>query len=200
MTGLTLLVIAAAGRWAPRESAGERVLIRALLGALAALTLVIVACALYRMQVYQQAYGYTRLRVFVFAVEIALGVVFLLVIAAGVRLQAGWLPRSVVAVGVLALLGLAVLNPDRFVADRNIDRYQATDRIDLQLPQQTCPPTRCRRWTGSPATTGPARCGPSRSTWRTRRTAGATSTSRGSRPATCSPPDRPDALASSSSD
>ncbi len=131
VTGLTLLVIAAAGRWAPRESVGERVLIRTLLGALAALTLVIVASALYRMQVYQQAYGYTRLRVFVFAVEIALGVVFLLVIAAGVRLKAGWLPQSVVAVGVLTLLGLAVLNPDRFVADRNIDRYQASDRIDL---------------------------------------------------------------------
>ena len=132
VTGLTLLVIAAAGRWAPRRSTGERVLIRALLGALAALTLVIVASALYRMQVYQQAYGYTRLRVFVFAVEIALGVLFLLVIAAGVRLRTGWLPQAVVAVGVLTLLGLAVLDPDRFIADRNIDRYETSGRLDVQ--------------------------------------------------------------------
>jgi hypothetical protein len=132
VTGLTLLVIAAAGRWAPRESTGERALIRTLLGALAALTLVIVASALYRMQVYEQAYGYTRLRIFVFAVEIALGVVFLLVIAAGVRLRTGWLPRAVVAVGVLTLLGLAVLNPDRFVADRNIDRHAVSGRIDIR--------------------------------------------------------------------
>jgi len=132
VTGLTLLVIAAAGRWAPRRSTGERVLIRTLLGALAALTLVIVASALYRMQVYQQAYGYTRLRVFVFAVEIALGVLFLLVIAAGVRLRTGWLPQAVVAVGVLTLLGLAVLDPDRFVADRNIDRYQTSGRLDIE--------------------------------------------------------------------
>jgi hypothetical protein len=132
VTGLTLLVIAAAGRWAPRQASGERVLIRTLLGALAALTLVIVASALYRMHVYQQAYGYTRLRVFVFAVEIALGVLFLLVIAAGVRLRTGWLARAVVAVGVLTLLGLAVLNPDRFVADRNIDRFQTSGRLDVR--------------------------------------------------------------------
>ena len=31
---------------------------------------------------------------------------------------------------MIALLSLAVLNPDRFVADRNIDRYHETGRID----------------------------------------------------------------------
>jgi hypothetical protein len=91
-----------------------------------------VASALYRMSVYQQAYGYTRLRVFVFAVELALGVVFLLVLAAGVRLRAGWLPQAVAALGVLTLLALGGLNPDRFVADGNIDRFQSTGRIDLE--------------------------------------------------------------------
>jgi hypothetical protein len=47
--------------------------------------------------------------VFVSAVEFGLGVVVLPVLAAGVRLRAGWLPRAVVAVGVLGLLGLAEL-------------------------------------------------------------------------------------------
>jgi Domain of unknown function (DUF4173) len=32
---------------------------------------------------------------------------------------------------VLALLGLAALNPDRFIADRNIDRYDDTQRLDV---------------------------------------------------------------------
>jgi hypothetical protein len=131
VTALTLLVIAAAARWAPRATRADRVLIRVLLGTLAALTLVIVASALHRMNVYEQAYGYTRLRVFVSAVELALGAVFLLVLAAGVRLRGAWLPRAVVAVAVVALLGLAALDPDRFVADRNVDRFAATGRIDL---------------------------------------------------------------------
>lgn len=131
VTALTLPVLGAAARWAPRDTRSDRVLIRALLGALAALTLVVVASALYRMHVYEQAYGFTRLRLFVQAVEVWLGGVFLMVLAAGVRLRARWLPQAVAASAVAVLLGLAVLNPDRFIADRNIDRYRAGGRLDV---------------------------------------------------------------------
>ncbi|MET0493989.1 MAG: DUF4173 domain-containing protein [Actinoplanes sp.] len=130
VTGLTLLVLAGAARWAPRESGTDRVLVRAILGALAALTLVIVASALHRMNVYADTYGLTRLRVLVFLCEVWLGVVFLLVLGAGIRLRAAWLPRAVVAAGVLALLGLAIANPDRLIADRNVTRYEQTQSID----------------------------------------------------------------------
>ncbi|MEV4640317.1 DUF4173 domain-containing protein [Actinoplanes sp. NPDC049548] len=130
VTGLTLLVLAGAARWAPREAPADRALIRAVLGALAVLTLVIVASALHRMDVYADTYGLTRLRVLVAVCEVWLGVVFLLVLGAGVRLKAAWLPRTVVAAGVLALLGLAAANPDHLIADRNVTRYQQTGHID----------------------------------------------------------------------
>ena len=45
VTGLTLAVLAGAARWAPRARRTDRVLIRVVLGTLAALTLVIVACS-----------------------------------------------------------------------------------------------------------------------------------------------------------
>jgi hypothetical protein len=131
VSALTVLVIAAAGRWAPRAAAADRVLVRGLLGMLALLSLVVVASALFRMNVYQQAYGFTRLRILVSTAELWLGLLFVLVLAAGFRLRAAWLPRLVVASAVLALLGLAALNPDRFIADRNIDRYAETGRIDI---------------------------------------------------------------------
>ena len=131
VTVLTLAVLAAVGRWAPRTTVTDRIWVRVLLGTLATLTLVILASAVYRMVVYMQAYGFTQLRVFVIAVELALGVVFVLVLAAGVRLRGGWLPQAVVATGVAMLLGLAVLNPDRFVADRNIDRFERGERLDV---------------------------------------------------------------------
>ena len=131
VTALTLPVLGAAARWAPRDTRADRVLIRALLGGLAALTLVVVASALYRMHVYEQAYGFTRLRLSVQAVEVWLGGVFLMVLAAGVRLRARWLPQAVAASAVAVLLGLAALNPDRFIADRNIDRYRAGGRLDV---------------------------------------------------------------------
>jgi hypothetical protein len=127
---LTLGVLAGAARWAPRADRTDRLLIRSLLGALALLSLVIVGSALYRMNVYVEAYGATRLRLLVTACELWIGLVFGLVLVAGVRLRAGWLPRVAVGAAVLALLGLAVINPDRLIARTNIDRSD-TSQLDL---------------------------------------------------------------------
>ncbi|GAB3151705.1 hypothetical protein GCM10027290_41470 [Micromonospora sonneratiae] len=131
VSALTLLVIAGATRWAPRDTVADRVVLRLLLGALALLSLVVVASALYRMNVYTQAYGATRLRLMVAASELWLGLVFVLVLVAGIRLRATWLPRLVLGMGVLALLGLATINPDRYIAERNIDRFERTGQLDV---------------------------------------------------------------------
>jgi hypothetical protein len=131
VTGLTLLVLAGAARWAPRATRADRTLIRVVLGALAGLTLVVVISALYRMNVYADTYGLTRLRLLVAICEIWLGVVFLLVLVAGIRLRAAWLPRVVVGAGVAALLGLAAVNPDALIAERNVTRFEQIDRIDV---------------------------------------------------------------------
>jgi hypothetical protein len=132
VSALTLLVIAAATRWAPRDKSGDRLLIRLLLGTLALLSLVVVGSALFRMNVYTEAYGATRLRLLVATCELWLGLLFVLVLIAGVRLRAAWLPRLVLGAAVLALLGLAAANPDRLIADRNIDRYADTGRLDVR--------------------------------------------------------------------
>ncbi|MGH3647233.1 MAG: DUF4153 domain-containing protein, partial [Micromonosporaceae bacterium] len=130
VTLLTLGVLAAVGRWAPRRTPLDRALLRLVGGALCVLTLVIVASALYRLHLYQQAYGFTRLRLLVDAFELWLGGMFVLILAAGARLRGGWLPRAVVATGVAMLLGLTALNPDGFIADRNLARYQDTGKLD----------------------------------------------------------------------
>jgi hypothetical protein len=130
VTGLTLVVLAGAARWAPRDTRTDRVLIRAVLGALAVLTLVVVASATHRMDLYAGTYGLTRLRLLVALCEVWLGLVFVLILIAGIRLTGLWLPRAVVAAAVLALLGLAGANPDRLIADHNVTRYEQTNRID----------------------------------------------------------------------
>jgi hypothetical protein len=131
VTVLTLLVLAGAARWAPRDTRSDRTLIRVLLGSLAALTLVIVASAAHRMDLYSDTYGLTRLRVLVTACELWLGVVFVLILVAGIRLRGAWLPPVAMATGVLALLGLAAANPDGLIAHRNIVRYQQLHKIDI---------------------------------------------------------------------
>jgi hypothetical protein len=131
VTVLTLVVIAVAVRVAPRATPGDLLVVRLLLALLCLLALVIVASALHRMSLYEQQYGFTRLRVFVDAVELTLGAAFLLLPAAGIRLTNTWLPRATVALAAGALLALATVNPDAYIAHHNVTRYEKTGRIDL---------------------------------------------------------------------
>lgn len=131
VSALTLGVLAGAARWAPRAGRTDQLLIRVLLGFLALLSLVVVASALCRMNVYTEAYGASRLRLLVTVCELWIGLLFVLVLAAGVRLRAAWLARVALGGAVLALLGLAAVNPDRLIADQNIARYEQTGRLDI---------------------------------------------------------------------
>jgi len=129
-TALTLLVVAIAARKAPRGTVADRWWLRGTLGLLCLLTLVVVASALYRMGLYEQAYGLTRLRLLVALFEGWLGLVVLAVLAAGVRWRGAWLPRFAVLSGAGALLVLAALNPDARIAERNLERYAETGKVD----------------------------------------------------------------------
>jgi uncharacterized protein DUF4153 len=125
-------VILAGIRWAPAASAADRSTKRLLLGALAVLCLVVVASALRRMWLYQQAYGFTVLRLLVGACELWLGLAFLLALVAVLRLRATGTVRPMLATAVGALLVLAVLDPERLVAAQNVARYEATGRLDAE--------------------------------------------------------------------
>jgi Domain of unknown function (DUF4173) len=89
-----------------------------------------VISAIHRMWLYQQAYGFSTERVMVITIELWLGAVFILVAIAGIRMTGRWLPRAVLMAGAVALLGLAATNPERLIAERNIERYQQTGLLD----------------------------------------------------------------------
>jgi hypothetical protein len=137
VTILTLAVIAVAARKASRVGTGDRVALRAALGALATLALIVVASALARMAAYESVYGLTRLRLLVAACEVWFGLIFVMVLASGVhlrdhgRVKGGWLARAIVGTGVAMLIAIAAVNPDRLIADRNIDRYEQGGRLDV---------------------------------------------------------------------
>ncbi|MEC3917330.1 DUF4153 domain-containing protein [Nocardia sp. CDC160] len=127
---LTLAVIGAVLRYARQQSSGERRWLRGAVAVVCGLTLVIVASALHRMWTYQQAYGFTVMRLLVEVFEGWIALVYLLVLASLIRLRRGWVPRAAVGAAAVTLLGLAVVNPEGFVADRNIDRWQSGKRLD----------------------------------------------------------------------
>lgn len=129
-TAFTVLVMALTLRVASRESARDRLVVRILLGLLGVFTLAVVASALYRMSLYQDAFGYTVLRVFVDGFELWLGLVVLMLLAAVMRLSWRWVPRAVLVSGAVFTLGFAAMNPDAWVAGQNIDRFEATGKVD----------------------------------------------------------------------
>ncbi|MGV8978389.1 MAG: DUF4153 domain-containing protein [Cellulomonas sp.] len=125
VTALTLVVVAVAARRAPRTSARDRLISRVALGVLCVATLGVVASALRRMSLYMDAFGLTRLRLFVVVVELVLAAVLVLVLAAGVHWRGRWLPRAVVQVVAVAMLGLALVNPDALIVRHNSEAERA---------------------------------------------------------------------------
>ncbi|MEW9547274.1 DUF4153 domain-containing protein [Nonomuraea sp. NPDC050783] len=108
-----------------RTGRRERWVLAGLLGVLCGLTMVVLASALHRMNLYTDAYGLSRLRLSVQATVWWLGAVFALVLLAGAARLAGrgsgWLPRTIVLVTGLGLGAFAMVNPDLRVAYTQVE-------------------------------------------------------------------------------
>lgn len=101
-----------------------------LLTVLMGCTLVMLASAYSRMSLYEEAYGYTQLRLLVHGFMIFLGILMVVAIA---RIWYRWfyLAKIYVALGVAAYVIMNYINLDARIAFNNIERYEATGQIDL---------------------------------------------------------------------
>jgi hypothetical protein len=128
---LTLALVGAAVLVADAPRRSHRLLLRALLGILCALTMVVLVSAVQRLLLYEDAFGLTRLRLFATAFALWLGALFALVVVAGFLGRARRRLAHVAVVGTaLALMGFSLASPDRLIAERNIDRWRETGRVD----------------------------------------------------------------------
>ncbi|MDH4278768.1 MAG: DUF4173 domain-containing protein, partial [Acidimicrobiia bacterium] len=102
-----------------------------------ALTMVIVAVALTRISFYVDDSGLTARRLYaaVISIWIAIGFVLVAVRLVGFRRDVSWLTPALVlsAVGVLVCLNLA--NPQRRIAENNLDRNEAAIISHVQYGQ-----------------------------------------------------------------
>lgn len=128
---LTLAVVAASLRWARVDGRRAERVLRALLVALCLLTLVVLASALHRLGLYERAFGFTRTRLAVHALLLFGGALFILVSVALAAGRRKWLPRATVALVGVAALAFWVSDPDDRIAAHNVERYEATGRIDV---------------------------------------------------------------------
>ena len=130
----------------------SRAYLVALLGLLALTAVVLVSAGL-RLRLYQDAYGWTELRLYVLTTIVSLAVALVLMTGLAVTNRMRWLGHGLAVIGVLALVALNVLAPSAFVAARNVERVidpalgrRAATRVSTPPTSGSCPTMRCRSW------------------------------------------------------
>ncbi|MCP3136287.1 DUF4153 domain-containing protein [Pyxidicoccus xibeiensis] len=118
---LTLALVMALARWTRRESPLAEAAFRVGASLMVALTLVIVASAVKRMALYEDAFGYTRLRLFTHVFMLALGTVL-----AWRAVTLWWRPERFAIGAFVTALGAVVavnaINPDALIVRLNLSR------------------------------------------------------------------------------
>jgi hypothetical protein len=127
---LTLALIHGLGAFTRRENEAEAHAFSGMGTMLVALTLVLLASALQRMQAYEAAWGATELRLYVdaFIAWLAIALVWFAVTLWRTDLP---FPIGALACGVGFLVTLNLQNPDNAIVRRNIAQCQATGQLDL---------------------------------------------------------------------
>jgi hypothetical protein len=114
-----------------RETPRHRLVFLLGSGLMIAMTIIILASAWLRLQLYEEAYGFTTLRVYphVFMVWLAALFAFLLILLIIRR------PRYFATGALLAAIGfivtMNVMNPDAFIVRQNLARYEAGEELDV---------------------------------------------------------------------
>jgi len=89
---------------------------------LLAATGVVLLSALYRLALYQAAYGWTELRFYVLLAIAWLGFCLIAAAIAVITTRSRWLPNAVVILGLLVAVAANVVGPQSFVAAQNVAR------------------------------------------------------------------------------
>ncbi|MDP1570081.1 MAG: DUF4173 domain-containing protein [Vicinamibacterales bacterium] len=117
---LPLLLV---GLWLVRhQPARDQRAVRMMAAGLEVLILVILASALYRMHLYQEAYGLTQLRFLTTAFIIWLAVIFVLFSATVLRGAPRYFTAGAVTTALAAAVLLAIVNPDARIVEANLQR------------------------------------------------------------------------------
>ena len=129
VTVLNFAILVFAIAYVKKEAKRIFTAVRVLLCILVVFTFVLLVSAFYRMTLYEQAYGFTYLRVFVQAFMVMLFFLFI------VNIIYIWVPKvpivkSYFIIALAVYIALNFANVDVIIAKNNIARYRSTGQID----------------------------------------------------------------------
>lgn len=125
-----VLPVLLAAHWLLEAEGSGRHIFTALASLTVALVLVIMASALWRMNLYYEAFGLTELRFYSTAFMLWLGVVLAFLSATILRNRRGRFASWTIISGFAAILLLNAMNPDALIARANIERIEDGNRFD----------------------------------------------------------------------
>jgi hypothetical protein len=130
---LSFLIIAFAERQIIQNHGAHLQSFKMLSGVLVLQVIVILVSAFTRLSLYEHAYGFTDTRLYSHAFMIWLGVLLLLL---SVHIWRSGKPEDfsfrAFCTIIIFLFAMNMLNPDVFIAKKNLDRYQATGLLDAR--------------------------------------------------------------------
>ena len=134
VSGITLALLVLFGRVSNLAEPNTRRAFTVLACCAIALTLMIDVVAFRRLSLYEEAYGFTMLRLYSHVFAVWLGAVFVLLAAdfLGVWRNRRWFIGATLATALTVLLGLNVANPEAVVVALNTSHAQSSNRIDSQ--------------------------------------------------------------------
>jgi hypothetical protein len=129
---ISLLLLLTADKYVVRKDTDHSLGFKILSASLVIQVILIMASAFIRLSLYEEAYGYTTLRLYSHAFIILLAIIFCLLLYKILRDKR----ENAFAFRVFVLLALFLavmnfLNPDAFIARRNIERFAAGGKIDI---------------------------------------------------------------------
>lgn len=130
VAALTVVLLVGVRVLVTDQATRSGIAVRGLGAVVSLLTIGIVAVAIRRLDLYTEAFGQTGLRWYCTAFAWMLGVAFLLIAAAHLHRFETYLPGALAVLAVATLLAVNVVNPEARIAQHNLTRADAAEKLD----------------------------------------------------------------------
>jgi len=128
---LSFVILLSTEKYIKRKTSTYSLTFKILSTALVIQVVVIMISAFTRLSLYEEAYGFTTLRLYSHAFIILLTVIFLLLLYKIYKnKQENTFAFNVLLSTIIFLITMNILNPDVFIANKNIERFNNTGKLD----------------------------------------------------------------------